>query len=174
MLRRELVGSVSGLLLLAACKNGNNPAPLPNDKISVIAGDISDIAGALSSVFPSIEQAIGNTNSAAIEKVQQAIADIQSIAAKIKAASDATAAQPFVQQVQADVNAVAEVLAVIPGIPQVVSVTLEAANALLPLLFSLVNAAQPPVPAAARRFTTRGMSPEQARSTLKQIERGRH
>jgi hypothetical protein len=167
MRRRQLAFSLPAVALLAGCKGGLPTSP--NSTIAQIAADVNDISAALVAALPALGQMLSATNQAALTKVQAIIADIQQVAVQVNSAATASATLPLVQQIQSDVNAVAAVLAVIPGIPQGVALALEAANALLPLLFSLLNVAAPPVPAAARKFAPQRMKPEEARATLKRI-----
>ena len=88
------------------------------------------------------------------------LAEAIGVAKSISASLTATAAQPLVRQVEADVNAAIQALASL-SLPKSVSAVLQAAQVLLPVIETAVGLM---VPAAA---TPNAMSPAQARAILK-------
>jgi hypothetical protein len=100
-----------------------------------------------------------------VQKVQAAIADLKTAATALAQASSAGAAQPIVQQVEGDVNAIVTALAGITWPPEqkTIATALDAAQVLLPVIESAVGMVLPP---AAAPKAAAALSPDQARAIL--------
>jgi len=117
--------------------------------LSTIIADTQLIAGAVQtatstlSLFPGI-------NPTMVANVNTAVSALQATLAALQTATTATAAQPLIQQVEAAINAIVGAVAGIPGLPLEVTLALDAAIILLPIIEAAVNQIVTPTPAAAR------------------------
>jgi hypothetical protein len=135
----------ANLLGLAACKSGNT-------NLATAANYVSSIATGFLNVLPKFAD-IEGMPTALMAQIGQWIADLQNLAAVIKTTAEATAAQPVVQQVEADVNAIVGALAGFPIIPPPISTVLTAATFLLPVIEAAINMLLLPEPPVAPATT---------------------
>jgi hypothetical protein len=160
--RRQLFAGVAAAAL-AGCSASQLAASLPQ-----YAEDAQTIAAGLQASLVQL-QSVPGIPAASLAQVSAAIADMQKMAAAISAASTASAALPSVQQLEADVNAVASTLASFSAImPPQIGIAVQAAAVLLPVIETgvglVVNAVTAPAPATAA-----AMTPDQARLVLKAL-----
>jgi hypothetical protein len=158
MHRRHFLTLLAGTTALTAC--------VSNTTLDAIASDITDIAQGFLGVTPIIA-AIPGLASSALASISDAVGNLQQIAEKVRQAVSTIAAQPLVQQVETNLNAIIAVLANVPALPPVIQVVLQAATILLPLIEAAVNLVIPPRLAA--RAAATHMSPDQARAVLRSL-----
>jgi hypothetical protein len=153
--KRAIAGvSVLALLAVTACA-GQTAAQVTQTVVS----DANTLATGLAAELPALA-ALPGANTVAIAKIEADVADLQKADAALSASLTTTAAQPIVQQIEADVNGLVSVGATLP-LPASVSLAFQAAEVLLPVLEAGVNMAVP-VGAAAN-----AMTPAQALAILK-------
>jgi hypothetical protein len=154
--RRVLaIGSLAGLLPLAACAGGQLPTP----SIGVVANDVKIIATGLQGVMNQLGAlSVPGLTPQVLNTCQTSLAGLQTCAAAIANASSAVDAKPTVEQVEGYVNAFVGALAVLP-LPAPVNTALVAATILLPVIEAAVGLAISNAPPAT-------MTPDQARSAL--------
>lgn len=157
---RRLFLVLASTSALAACANTSTNT---NTTVSNLANDIALIAGGLQGVLPSIA-AIHGLSASGLAKVNQAVADLQVLAREIGAVVDTTAAQSIVRQVETDVNAIITVVAALPSIPESVSLALQSASVLLPIIELAVGITVPQKVTARAAKTS--LAPSQARNVL--------
>lgn len=155
MNRRNLLLAFPALAALAACQTGNTT-------LAVVAQDVSTIASGLLGVLPNLPANI--VPAATMAKVGEAVADLQKLAAQLSSTATTTAAQPIVQQVEADVNTIVDALAAFP-IPPPYSTAIQAAAVLLPVIEVAVGFVVPAKTASA------SMTADQARAALRVVGR---
>lgn len=124
-----------------------------------VVSDAQTIATGLSGVLPALT-ALRTIPAATASSVSTLLSEAIGVAKSISSGMTASAAQPLVKQIEGDVNAAVQALAVLPLPPSIESVLL-AAQVLLPVVESAVGLA---VPAGAVKG---GMTPAQARAVLK-------
>lgn len=135
--------------------------------LSAAINDVEAIAVGFLGVLPQMGTIIG-LSATVIAEIGAAVGNLQTLAAQIKLVTGTFAAQPIVQQVETEVNAVITMLAGLP-LPPPVQIALQAASILLPLIESAVNlAVLPTVTARAERGR---LTPEQARNVLRALAR---
>jgi hypothetical protein len=153
--KRAIAGvSVIALLAVSACagQTGNQVA-------QTVVTDANTLATGLAAELPALA-ALPGANTAAIAKIKADVADLQKATSALSASLTTTEAQPLVQQIEADVNALVAAGATLP-LPAGVSVAFQAAEVLLPVLEAGVSMA---VPAGA---AANAMTPDQAVAVLK-------
>lgn len=165
MNRRSLLSS-GAFVLLAGCALNGQP---PSQAIQIAANDVEVIAnglqGALAQIAAENPPPPGMTPQL-IAKIGTYVADLKSLAAAVAQASTTAQAQPLVQQVEADVNAIVAALAVLP-LPQPLPAVLAAASILLPVIEASVGLiVTPPAPAPAQKLRMQ-MTPGEARAILR-------
>lgn len=172
MLTRRFFLAIGTVLSLAACGTMADPSTWfagksVNQVLAVVAQDASTIAGGLRGALPAIGAASGMTP-ANIANVGVIIADIQSVAGQLATSASTTAAQPLVQQLAGDVNAVIAALQGVTTLPPQVQLVLTAASVLLPVIMTAVDLLTPPPVAvvAQARKATHPLSPDEARAIL--------
>lgn len=140
-------------LFLASCATSN----VNNAQVAQAARDVAAIAGALEAELPALQQA--GVPADTVAKVSTYVADLQTVSSALSTATTQAAAQPLVQRVESDVNAVLAAVngLAIPGTPGAV---LRAAAALLPVIEAAVNLVVAPAAAPAT------MTPDAARTVL--------
>lgn len=151
------------LLLLGGCGADGR---LNSAGISVVAGDVNAIASAFGNSLTAIAATPGITISAdALNKAQLALTGIRGAAQALQGVTDATAAQPVVQQVETYVAAFVAAMSTVPLLPPQVQTYLAVANILLPVVFAAVNLAVPPPPVSPAVLPAApAMTPDQARA----------
>lgn len=154
MYRRSIL--IGSFALLVGC---NNP-PGTNKTVAQVANDVNVIAAGLQGVLTQLGPMTG-INSDTLIKVSTAIAGIQSIAKSISQVSDVASAQPLVQQLETYLNTIVSVLAAVPFLPPPVTMALQAASILLPVIETLLGM----FVSAKPMLST--MTPDQARLILK-------
>jgi hypothetical protein len=164
--RRTFVGlaaaSVSAITL-AACA-AIDPNATPQQNLARVVTDVDNIVGAFAKSLPQIG-AVHGISAATLKTVTDAIGNMQVVGkALADAATSITAAQPLVQQIETDVNAVVDAVAMLP-LPPALSAVFQAAMVLLPIIESAVNLSVP-APVAAKAKAA-GMSPDEARAILR-------
>jgi len=134
--------------------------------INTAAQDTATIAAGLKGALANIGTLnIKGLTSDKVQTAEMAVADLQVAAAALAQASTAGAAQPIVQQVEGDVNALVGALAGIQWPPEQKSIAtaLAAAQVLVPVIESAVGM----VTAATQKpATSAAMSPDAARAIL--------
>ncbi len=138
-----LSAAVAGML--TACAS-------TSDIPATVATDAGLIASGLAGAFASV--------SAVPSAVTTALSDMASAAQALGSADTTAAAQPLVQRIEADVNAVVAAVAALPGLPAGVSTAITAAQVLLAVIEAGVNLV---VSASAAPGT---MTPAEARLIL--------
>jgi hypothetical protein len=128
--------------------------------LAQIVSDVSLIANGIGSILPQLSALAGLSDSARTT-IQAAIAGIKLVADQIKGIASTADGQPLIQQLEGYLNAIISALAMLPLPPQI-SVILQAAMVLLPILEALVGLLMKP---AANRFGS-AMSPDAARLVL--------
>ena len=158
------VGGVSAAaILLVGCNL--TPAQV-NTALSAAASDAQTIAAGLSGAMSSLATLqIPGLTTTTIGKVQTAIAAIVTVANGLSGATSTNTAQPLVQQLEGDVNAVVDALAGLP-LPAEIELPLQAAAVLLPLIETAVGMVVSQVTSAAKMRATTPMTPAQARALL--------
>lgn len=156
--------------LLAGCSS------LPwfsNSSVQQAATDMSTIATAFKNILPQLGTVQG-ISASLVAEAGTIVADLQSLAAQVAQAASTAAAQPQVQQFEADLNALVAALAGLP-LPPPISTALAAAAVLLPVIEAAVGMLVPPpapaptpAPAPVAGAAPR-MTPDQARSYLKSL-----
>lgn len=136
-----------------------------NSNVATVAGYASTIAGGLKGALPTIAS-IAGINPATEATIATTVADLQVVAAQLQTAASASAAQPLVKQLEADINTVVAATATIQGLPPNVQLALQAAQVLLPPMEQVIGMVVPS-PAAARAKAV-PMSPAAATCILKQ------
>lgn len=145
--------------LLAAC----NPGQVAQIS-SEVASDAGIIASGLQGALAGLTTlGIAGLTPAKAQTVGDAIAGIKSIASALAGAATASAAQPMVQQLEADLNAIVAALAGLPLPPQI-ALPLQAATVLLPIIEAAVGMVISNV--SALRAAQPGMTADQARALL--------
>jgi hypothetical protein len=154
LFKRAAAGvSVLALLAVSACA-GESAQQIAQSVLT----DTSTIASAFQAEMPAIE-AIQGVPAADVTKAQAALADLQTVTGTLNTSLTATAAQPIIERVVADVEAFnAAVLPFVGGTP--VASVLEAANVLMPVIEIAVGLSAP-AGAAANALT-----PDEARVVL--------
>ena len=158
------VGGVSAAaILLVGCNL--TPAQV-NTALSAAASDAQTIAAGLSGAMSSLATLkIPGLTATTIGKVQTAIAAIVTVANGLSGATSTNTAQPLVQQLEGDINAVVDALAGLP-LPAEIELPLQAATVLLPLIETAVGMVVSQVTSAAKMRATTPMTPAQARALL--------
>lgn len=147
------------MVLLASCGTATN------SNVSKAAGYASVIANGLAAAAPTVCQFAG-MGSESCGHVTTAVADIKLVSTQLQAAASASAAQPLVGQLEADVNAIVAAAAQVKGLPDNVQLALQAAQVLLPPIEQVIGmVVTPPTAARAKAIP---MSPDAAVCVLKQ------
>lgn len=170
-IRRLLaVTAVAATALLAACGTATNSA------VATAAGYASTIAGGLNGALPTIASITG-INPSTVTQIRGYIAELQVAAGGLRTAASNSAAQPFVQQVETDVNSIVASLSTIPVcgsttaspsgacLPADVNLALQAAQVLLPPIEQVIGMVATPKTQA--RALAIPMSPATAECILK-------
>jgi hypothetical protein len=153
--KRAIAGvSIIALLAVSACagQTGNQVA-------QTVVTDANTLATGLAAELPALA-ALPGANAAAIAKIEADVADLQKATSALSASLTTTQAQPLVQQIEADVNALISVGATLP-LPAGINVAFQAAEVLLPVLEAGVNMAAPVGVAPGH------MTPDQALAILR-------
>lgn len=155
MLRRSFIIS-SSALGLAACQTVDK-------NVAIVAADAKIITNGLAGILPQL----GALGIGIPAEVATALASLQSVADSLGAATTVASAQPLVQKIETYVNTIVGALAAIPLIPPPISLVLQAASILLPVLETAVGLVINSFGASAKmRASARGMSADQARLIL--------
>lgn len=134
MNRRDALTStiLAGTGLVVGC------ATLFNATVAQVASDVATIVNGLEATVPAIAAAAG-LSSAAAQAVTTALSSLQTLATSVSNAASTTAQKPLIQQIEADINTIVATAAAIPGLPAEVTLALEAAEALLPVIEAIVG-----------------------------------
>jgi hypothetical protein len=162
--RRELLSRtiLASPLALAGCSIFSGGL---NSGLAQVASDAAIIASGLAGALSNIGALnIGGLNADKIQTIGLAIAGLKSVATALANATNQSQAQPLVQQIETDLNAIVGALAGLPLPPQI-SVALQAAAILLPVIETAVNLAVSQIPGTPA--TAAILSPDQARLILK-------
>lgn len=155
LLSRTLLVSPAALALYG-CANANQIA-------ATVAIDASTIATGLQGALANISTLnISGLTADKLQTVGLALAGLKSVATALALATTNAQAQPLVQQMETDLNAIVGALAALPLPPQI-SVALQAAAILLPVIEAAIGMVLPPPTAPA---TSAAMTPDQARLIL--------
>lgn len=154
LMNRTALAGVFGTVGLAGC----TPTQIAT-ALQQAAADATTIATSLKTNVLPIVATLAGLSPASITKITTAITDMQSVAAAISGASSASAAQPSVQQLEADFSAVIGALAGLP-LPAPIPVILSAAAVLVPGIEAAVGLLIPPSAAPP------AMTPDMARALL--------
>lgn len=157
MLRRSFLLSATALTGCASV------AQTFDSKLAQVVSDVSLIARGIGQIVPQV-MSFTSLTPTGVAAIQQAAADIAMVADQIKSVTSIAAAQPWVQKLETYLNTIVTILAAMPLPPQI-SVALQAATVLLPVIEMLVGLLTNINPAAGR-FQTGAMSPDQARLVL--------
>jgi hypothetical protein len=163
MNRRHILAFAGSGMLLAGCSTLTATTTLNTTVIS----DVTTIANGLAGILPVIDTITGLSGTA-LSDIASAITDLQSLAAQFTTVTSISGAQPLVQQVETDINTVVAALAMVPVLPPMVEVALQAVNLLLPIIEAAVNLV------VSRQLTQRSpahMTPDQARRVLQALAR---
>jgi hypothetical protein len=137
-----------------------------NSALSQVATDAQTLSAGLSGAMASLSTLnIPGLTPTIIGRVQTAIASVVTVANALSGATSTNSAQPLVQQLEGDVNAVVDALAGLP-LPAEIELPLQAAAVLLPVIETAVGLAISQVTASARLRATAPMSAAQARAIL--------
>lgn len=148
--------------LLAAC-SAINPNATPTENMINVTTDVNDIAGAFAKELPAFSTIKGITPQI-ISDVTAKIDEMQAVDGALTQAASTTAAQPLVQKIEADVNAVVDAVALLP-LPPAIAAIFQAATILLPIIEASVGLMI--TPAAAAKAKAVRMSPDEARAVLR-------
>jgi len=161
--RRHLLSLAVGgsALSMAACSTITAPFT-----VSQVATDVATMADGFLAVLPVIGATMHLTPSV-MATVSSAISDLQTLAHQIQTATDLTVTQPIIQQVEADVNTIVSALAGLPLLPPQITLALQSAVVLLPIIEAAVNLMVPAKLTA--RAANIPMTPEQARLNLQSL-----
>lgn len=119
-------------IVLAGCSTTSTPTA-----VQTAAADVGDIASGLAAIVPQLGSVTG-LSAANQQTIETAVDDLQSAATALQSASSITAAQPLVERVEADVNAVVDALAGM-SLPGTIGEVVDAAAVLLPVIETAVN-----------------------------------
>lgn len=154
MLNRRTLLASSAIIPLAGCAGMGTDA-----SISAIARDASILASGLMG-------AIAQLGSLAIPAtVSAALAGLQSVADALSTVASQSAALPLVQKIESYVNVIVQALASIPLLPAPVTLALQAATILLPIIEAAVGMVLPASSMRAK-LAPSNMSPSEARLIL--------
>lgn len=159
--RRTLLTSGAALLALAGCQSRSTAGA---GLAKQVVDDAAAVAGGLQAVLGPLVAVVG-LSPATAATVSNLVGDAAAVAKQLSAAMTTSAAQPLVQQIEADVNGVVAALASLP-LPPTISMALMAAQVLLPVIEAAVNLVATPAPPKA---AASGMTPDGARAYLKSI-----
>lgn len=155
MIARRLLLTTAPIALLAGCANLGKIV----DAAPTIASDAQLIADALEAILPTIKTLVGISQKT-YDKIAAVVASIKSTASALASSSTASSAASLVSSL---VSGVASVVAALGGVamPSWITVALDAAGALLPILEAAVGIAKAPTAALAP-----AMPPAEARRIL--------
>ncbi len=156
MLRRSFL-MTTALVPVAGCATISQTL---NKNLAQIISDVSLIANGIGSILPQLSSLVGLSD-AARSTIQDAIAGIKLVADQVKGIASTADGQPLIQRLETYLNAIVSALAMLPLPPQI-SVILQAATVLLPIIETLVGLLIKP---SASRFGS-SMSPDAARLVL--------
>lgn len=162
--RRGFLGiaATTSVAALAACAM-INPNNTPQENMVQVVADVTNIANAFARSLPQITALSLSANTKAM--ISADVSDLNAVAKALTSAATTTTAQPLVQKVENDVNAVMDAVAALPGLPLALSGILQAATVLLPIIEASVGLAVPV--ATASRAKATGMTPDEARALLR-------
>lgn len=166
LLSRTILASGAGLTLWG-CATANQVA-------STVAQDASLIATGLKGALANLGALnIPGLTADKVMTIGLAVAGLQTVATSLLMATTTAVAQPLVQQIETDLNAIVGALAGLP-LPPPISTALQAAAILLPVIETAIGMVLPPTaPAtpAARLAASVTMTADQARLILKGFAR---
>jgi hypothetical protein len=132
-MRILLAAPLAASLFLAGCA-GQTSAQVT----AAVASDVHTLAAALSAELPAATS-VANAPAAQVSALEADVADIEKLSGQITTTMTAAAAQPTVQSIETDVNGAVAAASDIPGLPAQVTIALQAAQALLPVIEAGVN-----------------------------------
>jgi hypothetical protein len=160
MLRRNFLIATTAIVPITGC---STIAQTFDSKLSLLVSDVTLIANGVSSLLPTIGSIAGLSDTVK-STIQLAIDGIREVANQIKGVTSTAAGQPWIQKLETYLNAIVSALSMLPLPPQV-SVILQAATVLLPILETIVGLLTNLTPATAR-VQSGAMSPDAARAAL--------
>lgn len=158
---KKIILAAAAALLMTSVTACTPDGQLSNQAVSVVAQDVAIIANGLQGTIPALNAA-GVIPAEKVAGVSQAIANLQALSSALATTASLSAAQPIVQQVELDVNAIVSALVGIKGLPQNVTLALVAAQVLLPVVETAVGMVISTPPKAVHY----AMSPNEARAIL--------
>jgi len=160
MNRRHFLSISAGSVALAGCSTiGINPSPL-----DPVRSDVDLIVHAFNGLMSQLATVHGMTPEM-MSTITIAVNDLQTIATQLKSVNTLNDAQPYIQRIESDINSIVSVLARLQQIPQSVSIIIQAANTLLPVIENAVGIVVSPK--VALRASAGRMTTEQARNVLR-------
>jgi hypothetical protein len=155
MIRRHILIGLLATTALAGCNT-----PVTDKTVAAVASDISIIAAGLQGVIGPLS-AVVNIDPTTLATAKMAINGIADIAKAMSSVTDVAGTQPLVQKLETYLNMAVSALATVPLLPPTITIALQAASILLPVIESLVGLAMQ-APRAGN-----AMSPAEARLVLK-------
>lgn len=132
-----------GAVALAGCANFKHAFPNGNASLAQASTYVANINAAFQKVVPSLFTVV-SIPATVQAKVRTALADLQVAAGNLAAAASETAAQPIVQEVEADVNSLVNTTAAFAALlPPPVAEAFQAAAILLPVIEAAVGMVAP-------------------------------
>lgn len=134
--------------------------------VSTITSDANIIAGGLAAVDVQMGN-LGVVDPATMTKIGTALASIQDVAKALATASDKSTAQSLVGKLETYVNTFVNVAAGLPFLPPSITLALQAASILLPVIEVAVGLVLPSAAQYSSLPKSTGMTPDQARLVLR-------
>jgi len=161
MNRRHFLSFSAGSVALAGCStigiDINNP-------LDPVRSDVDLIVHAFNGLMSQLATVHGMTPEM-MSTITTAVNDLQTIGTQLKSVNTLNDAQPYIQRIESDINSIVGVLAKLQQIPQSVSIIIQAANTLLPVIENAVGIVVSPK--VALRASAGRMTTEQARNVLR-------
>lgn len=164
LLSRSILASAAGFsaAALSGCAAFSTSV---NNGLAQVSSDATLIANGLAGALQNISAlGIPGLTADKVQTIGVAITSLKTVATSLAAATTQAQAQPLVTQIETDLNAIVGAVAGLPLPPQI-SMPLQAAAILLPVIETAVNLAvsQITTPSA----TSAAITPDQARLILK-------
>lgn len=155
-----------GLLALVGCKS--TPTPGPDPLYPPVPGPYANVADDIKLVANGLNILLGYIplSDATRTRYEGYVAQVSKAAQDIAVAVDAASAKSITQQVLAATQAALANVQGIPNLPTSATVAIAAIEVLLPIISSAAGLFSAPRP---RSRLARGMSPDQARTALRNI-----
>lgn len=160
MLRRNLLSTTAVGLALGGCSTltgVNTAVAAASSDVNIIATGLGDVLAQLGGL---------GIPASIVSIVTDAVNGLKSVSAALSATTSTTSAVPLVQQIEGYVNTVVKVLATASlALPSPITLALQGAALLLPVIESVIGMLVTPAPMA----TTVHMTPAEARIALKTV-----